>query len=756
MSRPDPIAASLVEATFELHRRRLWLEVPADAPFLVRVPGEEHPLVVSVIGHGGSDYGLLLMRGEAGFAQVENCILDGRERAEDFEAQAFLSITLDTLAAIHPEQRGVLTAAGFQTRRESLAPCIFSKPAHRAARMPSRSEMRLMLACLRALFAVHDAGELRPTVLDRRRKRIFQIVVEGEERGAKARAEVVSWPSANRQREVEVFPCLRQIDLGLPRLDVGWLVAFALVPGGTLDDGRNLGASFVAEVGTRRTLSTEVVASGEPHAVAEQVAKLMSAGLPREIVFANPDLHEALAPDLAALGIRIALDPDQADLAELMEGLAGMFEALAEAAANEPAVIESAPSTLEEWRAVDRKLIERLLEEVGNRRALTPRALARYFGSEDVAREVLQELERLQPLMSLMEWLYVDYRATKKSATLLEGRLKSSRTTPLERALIEARIAARISIYRVDAATPGATLEVEDIFDGTRFTIHERALSGCGVEGLCIPMRITKFGEWTVTALAGPPLSLFQIDRALALLESLGVDLSSDGLRRSSHLVGRLWELLLERENAAPRLSNTDGEPLAWHTATFRVADEAALARALSKRRDVEYDEEEGEWTWLRSGGPAPGYGDNTALGRLEMMGDRLVLEVNSAGRLARARPWIEALPGVSFERATARDVMSDARPADDKLRARPVPVGPEMLRMIEQMHRDFLRGWVDQPIPALGGLSPRQACKAADGRRRVERLVRTMPAARYPGGTLPLPRDELLRELGIGPNRSD
>jgi len=149
-------------------------------------------------------------------------------------------------------------------------------------------------------------------------------------------------------------------------------------------------------------------------------------------------------------------------------------------------------------------------------------------------------------------------------------------------------------------------------------------------------------------------------------------------------------------------------------------------------------------------GGEDPGFGDNTLLGRLEMIGDRLVLEVNSAGRLARARQWLEGLPGVSFERATARDVLSESRPVDDKLPARPVKVEPEMLRAIEQMHRDLLRGWVDQPIPALGGLSPRQACKTPEGRRRVERLVRTMPAATYPGGTLPPPRDELLRELGL------
>ncbi len=751
MSRPDPLAVSLVEAAFELHRRRLWLEVPGDAPFLLRVPGEEHPLVASIIGHEGSDYGLVLTCGEAGFAQIESCILDGRDRAEDFEAQTFLSITLEALATIPAELRGVLSAAGFQARRESLAPYLFSKPAYRAASCPRRSKMRLRLAFLRALFAVHDAGELRPESLDRRKKRIFQIVVEGEGRAAKARAQVVPWPSSTSPREPEVFTELRKIDLGLARLDVGWLVAFALVPGAGLKDGRNLGVSIIAELGTRRTLAMEGLESGKPRAVAAQIARLLAAGLPREIVFANPDLHAALAPDLAALGIPTTLDPDQADLAQIKEDLADKLEALV--AADECGETETKPATLpvtlEEWRAVDRDLTERLIEEVRGRRALTPRALARYFGSEDLAREVFRGLQRLEPHISVLEWLYADYRATKKSPTLLEERLQSA-STPLERTLIEARIGARLSIYRVDVATPGATLEVEDIFDGTRFTIHERALSGCGVEGFHLPMRIMKLGEWTVTGLAGPPLSQFQIDPGLARLESLGVELSSDGLRRSAHLLGRLWELVLDGRKHPPKLANTDGEPLVWHTATFRVADGVALARALVKRPDVEYDEEQGEWTWSRPGAPVPGFGDNTLLGRLELIDERLVLEVNSAARLARARQWLEALPGVSFERATAREVLSKSRPVDDRLPARKTKVEPEMLPAIEQMHRDFLRGWVDQAIPALGGLSPRQACKTAEGRRKVERLVRTMPAATYPGGTLPPPRDELLRELGI------
>ena len=49
-----------------------------------------------------------------------------------------------------------------------------------------------------------------------------------------------------------------------------------------------------------------------------------------------------------------------------------------------------------------------------------------------------------------------------------------------------------------------------------------------------------------------------------------------------------------------------------------------------------------------------------------------------------------------------------------------------------------------------LGNRTPREVCKTANGRERVARSVRTMPDVSSPGGAIPVPREELLRELGI------
>jgi hypothetical protein len=52
--------------------------------------------------------------------------------------------------------------------------------------------------------------------------------------------------------------------------------------------------------------------------------------------------------------------------------------------------------------------------------------------------------------------------------------------------------------------------------------------------------------------------------------------------------------------------------------------------------------------------------------------------------------------------------------------------------------------------VPALGNKTPRAACKTAKGRLRVARMIRSMPDMLAPGASIPPPREELLRELGI------
>ncbi|HEX5009891.1 MAG TPA: hypothetical protein VFY71_05780 [Planctomycetota bacterium] len=319
---------------------------------------------------------------------------------------------------------------------------------------------------------------------------------------------------------------------------------------------------------------------------------------------------------------------------------------------------------MDEWKLADNVVTGRLLAEFMDCES-PARIQVRYFGSPARASEVLDKCRGLQPGACLLEWAMADFRTSPKAKTFLERRLEQPSTTPVERALIQARLDARLSIYRVLAVHAKVSLDLEDILSGERTTLQERSLSTCDIGHCFLPLRLTRVGSWDFCAFAGPPLTSFTVGPALELLQRRGADLSSGGLRRKAHLVGRLWEFALPGHEHLPRLHNTDGDPMEFQKATFRMADSAAAQHALEAREDVVRDEE--LWVWQRPGGPVPGFGETTLLGRIELLGDRLVLEVNSVRRLLAARRWIERLPGVRFETATARALDAE-RPLDDTL----------------------------------------------------------------------------------------
>jgi hypothetical protein len=613
MAAPDQLARSLVDAALELHRRRLWLEAPPDALFQVRLPGEEHPLVATILGQDGNDFGMLAVRGPAAFARMVGIVTDDEHWIPDFDETAVLDVGMDPLHAIPAPFRRWLELAGFSTRRENLAPRFAVFVPEQETRPANRTEARLLLAAIRAVLASHDAGEFRPFRIDGRRRRILELLVEGEGRGASTSTSLVPWPAS---------------------------------------------APAVAEVRS------------------------------------------------------------------------------------------ASPRTLEQWKEADRIATTFLLEQARSSGSDRKRPMERYFGSEEDAEDVLVQLDAHHPLQGYVEWFAADYRATKRSKTLLEKLLSRKSLEPWDRILFETRATARLSIFRVLSAMPGSHLVVEDVLDGTRHTVHDRSLSSGELRGAFLPMRLSRVAEWTFAALAGPILSGMHVDHALAMLQTLGVEMTPDGARKSAHLFGRLWQLLLSDAGRPPTLCNTDGEPTELQTASFEFRDADALERALDAREDVELDEQSEGWVWWKPGALE---GSQTLLGRLTVVDDRLVLDVNSAARLARAREWLERIPGVVFERATARPLDRDALPLDDRLPYGPdEPPPPELIARIEDMYLQYCLAWLDQPVPILGGISPRQACATPAGRRAVERLIRTMPPMDGPGGDVEPPRAEMLRELGF------
>jgi hypothetical protein len=750
MQPHDRLARSLIDAAVGLHRLRLWLSVPSDTPILVRVPGEEHPLLVTVMGHLGSEYGLFLVRGESALADFRRYMATAGPAVEALD---MLAMNMEQLGKIPLELRGILQAAGVSARREALVPLFFVRDARSdEPRLPSRREQRLLLAVMRGFMLTHAAGELVVKTLDKPSSRLLEITVEGEGRELRASTRTSRWGAGPLDAEVPELDA----SPSLPKTDQRWVLGVIA--------GRELKAP---ELEGMQILVLADAASDElidqclaPVDSGAQALALLSAairgdssefrlGFPAEVACSDEVIFAAVAASLEAAGVRC----------RMMEASPKLAAAVARLRATKPSKLlegrerfneDVLPTTLSGWKSADLRITRRLSTLVNKKSGAIGRSLARFFGSETIAAEVLHELEDLQPIPSYVEWKLADYRPTARSKTFLEQRLLNKKLSPTERALIEARVAARVSIFRVAGLRPGEEIDFEDIFDGAKFTVQERAMSGCAIDGWFLPLRIMKVAEWHFLATAGPPLDALTIDGALAYLNEVGAELSPSGLKRHAHLLGGLWESLLSRAQRTPKLCNTDGDPLLWHSATFRLRDPAAVAAILSSKEYVRIDEEGSSWTWWRPGGPSPGFGDNTTLARLEIIDTRLVLEVNSAARFARAREWIEALPGVKFERVTEKQVLDSKPPLDDALPSPRTPMSPDLTEAVKRALGDACRRWLDESVPALGNRTPRQACKSAAGRKQVELMIRTWPASGSPNGPIEPPREELLRELGI------
>ena len=129
---------------------------------------------------------------------------------------------------------------------------------------------------------------------------------------------------------------------------------------------------------------------------------------------------------------------------------------------------------------------------------------------------------------------------------------------------------------------------------------------------------------------------------------------------------------------------------------------------------------------------------------------DELTVEVNSRERFEGLKTWLEKIPGVRLRSLTVDDLEGQEPPRDGPPPPPDEPPSDELRGELQELLAKQMSSWVDTPIPALGGKTPRQACATSEGRRKVERMVRTLPAASSPYGPIEPPRDELLRELGL------
>jgi len=413
------------------------------------------------------------------------------------------------------------------------------------------------------------------------------------------------------------------------------------------------------------------------------------------------------------------------------------------------------PDDLKGWKEADLRLARRFSECLQSQNLLrSSRAAKRYFNDDNLEHFFKKHKERAVA-QAYTAWGILDYRPNKISKTQAEKMLERGLPEP-EAMLLRARMDAYPTLYRVASHDPKAgTIDLEDVLLGGTVTVHDLLMSESIENNLFLAGRAFPAGRFHFIELAGPPLGAGMGMEAVEFLRDCGMDFTREGLRRDAHKFGWLWGWIDEWQAnwKPPRLCNTDGDEFLWHIASFSVANHVDVRKAMQQRQDIEYDDQEDEFVWTKKTGKgAKMLGGPVTLGRIELVGDELVLTVNSAKRFATARKWLEKLPGVAFNNVKTRrwDEREQERPMDERIsQPEPVEITPELAASLQEMIDKQYMEWIDTPLPVLGGKTPRQACRTDAGRQQVTMLIRTMPD---PMGhaSVRVPRQAMLRELGL------
>ena len=674
-------------------------------------------------------------------------------------------LTFERPSRVNEELLTIARAAGSLDR---IVPVLFAIHGSRNAETPDKHEVRRATQVIEAFLLAWERELMRPTSLASGTTRMLTVTVHGANSkvdDVTARFHDVELPDAMvaTASDTTLDDVQESLDLlaavidDLPRRDAHWIVAvneslpvtqgrssglhMLMILDADKRQGREVhalhpddGDLFVSAT-TRLAASLEEPAEGDPY-------------LATTITFVGDTLDDRVCTLFAERGVTTHLSNEH----PLVDELRGAIRKAALQGMRAQGLIVPTGDTAQ---IADSSLMARMHVAVEKADAYALNPLRKFFGDADTL-EDLEDLGYDAIHAVYREWFVLFYRGRKGRRTIAE-RLLRGKLDDDDRALLQARIDARPGIYRI-AEQRTNLLVLADVLSDFEVEVEQRELAEAASPGTLLPCRLVHIDGEHIALPVGPMIPPIHADSALSWLEQhVGRPLTTANLQEHQEWLGRLWLWQVEQdegEEVMPSMQNTDGEPLRLLAATFAVDDWHTFESALAGLPDVHSDADEHDgvaesWRLVQS---TPGM-ENAVQATFERAGDELLVHVNSDRRLAKAKELLAPMPGVRFVATREESI--------DQLPNGPGNAGPSLRRVPEELPSDALAEiqahldeqcmrWLDEHIPALDGLTPREAVAIGPAEReRVLRLIRSWPD---PGGIpgLSTPRDRLRRELGL------
>jgi len=329
---------------------------------------------------------------------------------------------------------------------------------------------------------------------------------------------------------------------------------------------------------------------------------------------------------------------------------------------------------------------------------------------------------------------------------------RGQRLDKLQKRLIDAASGMPFSFFEVTSCKQGEGYRLKDIFRGIETDVIEKQGSENARPGDILLARIVQIDHVAMIVGCGsilmtPNFKPAIIDLRREMLQEYR-NITPDVLKDYDIEIRELYFDIYESLFQPPQLCNTDGDPLLFHILHYDIDDAEKAFQHLSSlsvmedektlRSSTTMDDNgrviKAEIPWSREGHKASSALDNTVLGRIVINNKKLTIEVNSEARAKTIRKEVKTRLGKYARYKTTEIQSPESIPAKEKIaegRNLEKEMGHDELMQIPEVRDKMAKvltahwdGWVDKKIPALGGITPRQAVKTNDGREGVEALL--------------------------------
>lgn len=395
-------------------------------------------------------------------------------------------------------------------------------------------------------------------------------------------------------------------------------------------------------------------------------------------------------------------------------------------------------------------------------------ALYEYFEGRDICiedgempDEFFRDEEEYERFMSWYSLYFITDGQNKTFPALYRQRHRY-RLSPFEDDILRSYTGSHIGLYEIQQVEPGRGFEAKDLLEEKLFRVEDSSCSRIlckwdvicagfvsgrglnflsGFDPVIIPTRLKR-------SLQKGVLDMFRAEREED--EPLG-----EFLRIHSAATGAHVEKALDHYYGEP-LRNSEGDLLCMATHHYRISDPNAFMGRIhqspffSRASSLENRKSSAPatlFTWIRQLREGLRIYETPPLGVLTVEKNRLKAECNSRERAKKLKALIEETFGSLVQyRTTVYEDPEVRVPLWDGLRSGPA------------VSEDGYESWLDEEVPVLGGMTPREAVLAPEGRERLMDLLKELENENEKVLRLGLkndghpffPVDKIRKELGL------